>query len=86
MFSFLFVITSHIKELVSRKFSRLLRIICYVWKINKICENFFKTGRDKVMFRVYFGKLRKDDYKSTISFKTPTNIPWKNYLNLIYNI
>ena len=56
-FSFLFVITQHIKKLVSRKFSGLLRIICEVSERNKICKNFSRTGRDRAMFRVHFVKM-----------------------------
>ena len=37
--------------------------------------NFFKTGRDRAVFRVHFAKLRKTDLKSTISFKALTNLP-----------
>ena len=54
-------------QLVSRKFIGFLRIICYVWENNK--------GRDRTMFRVHFGKLRKNDFKSIISFNAPTNLP-----------
>ena len=42
--SFLFVRTQHIKELVSRKVSELLRIVCLVWEQNKICKIFSKQG------------------------------------------
>ena len=31
---------------------------------------FFKTGRDRAMFRVHFGKLRKSDFESTISSRS----------------
>ena len=50
------MITQHIKELVSRKFSGLSRIISQMWGKNKICKIFFQTGRDRAMFRVHFGK------------------------------
>ena len=34
--------SAHMKELVSRKFSGLLRIIYQVWRDNKICKFFSK--------------------------------------------
>ena len=40
-FSVLFVITQHIKELVSRKFSGLLRIIFQLWRSKNKIFNFF---------------------------------------------
>ena len=68
------MITQHKKELASRKFTGLLRIICKCGNRIKFV-NFFTTGRDRAMFRDHFVKLRENDLKSTINFKAPTNLP-----------
>ena len=44
----------------------------------KCGDKFFKTGRERAMFRVQTGKLHKNDFKSTVGFKVlpifPKNI------------
>ena len=68
------MITQHIKGLVSRKFSGLLRIICQVWGKNKICKIFQNRERQSNAYGS-LGKSHKNDFKITISFKAPTNLP-----------
>ena len=44
----------------------------------KCVKKFLKPERDRAIFRVHFRKLGKNDFKSAISFKAPTNLPSKN--------
>ena len=51
-----------------------------MWGKNNICKICKQGGGAEAIFRVHFGKLLKNDFKSTISFKAPTNLPQKNWV------
>ena len=65
------MITQHIKELAGRKFGGLLTIIWKCGGKDKICKSFSRQGGTEQIRKVSLWNLRKNDFKSTISFKAP---------------